>query len=455
MPQSPEVEQYLLGAIMLDPDKLAGVSQIVSRETFYLDQHRRIFGAMFDLRSRGLVPDLPSVLDELKRTELLEKSGGAGFLAALLNAVPTSAHAEFHAEIIAQKYQQRQLIRACTEIVEAGYRQDMPHDEFMSLAEKSVFDITRTSAQAADVKHVGETLAELFEQTVSAHQWRKENADPDGNLPVYHAGLTTDIPVIDDWLDGYLPGTSNLISGMPGCGKSALLLNIATNIARRPGHKVMLFSLEMGSVALARRMVSAHTGIEKERIQRADMNDAEWHGFTRGMRQLSRNLMMIGDTGTLTLRQLMGTIRRNMDDLKLVMVDSLNLMTPIGRFENETQAVTSLSVGLKQIARETGIPIVAIAQDDKASMKAKQEPALADLKGSGSLGYDCDTATILFRHPEDEKQDIANKQRRYPEGVVPTYVKIAKNREGQTGKVLMLFDKRISKFVDKERDPNA
>jgi len=450
MPHSVEIEMALLGALMLDPDKLATVSQIVSRETFYLDQHRDIYQAMVDLKMRGLQPDLPSVLDEIKRQGQLDKCGGAGFLASLLSAVASSAHVESHATLIAQKHAQRRLIRACTEIVEAGYQQELAHDELMDLAEKAIFDITRLSAQASELTHIGQSLAGLFEQTVNAHTWRKENADPDGNLPTYHAGLTTNFLFIDEYLDGYLPGTSNLISGMPGCGKSALVLNIAANIARRPAHKVILFSLEMGAVALARRMVSAHTEIEKEKIQRADMDDDEWVKFQSATRYLSGNLLMIGDTGTLTLRQLMGTIRRNYDDLKLVMVDSLNLMTPVGNYSGKTEMMESLSIGLKQIARETGIPIVAITQEDKASMKAKSEPALADLKGTASLGYDCDTAILVFRDPKDAAEEVANRPQKYPFGIVPTYIKIAKNREGRAGKKLMLFDKRVSKFKERE-----
>jgi replicative DNA helicase len=455
MPQSPEIEQVLLGAIMLDPDKLTSVLEIIKPDCFYLDQHRFIFQSMVDLKMRGLQPDLPSVIDDLKRQDLIEKCGGAGFLASLLNSVPTSAHAEFHAEIVAEKHVMRRLIRICTEIVDAGYRQELSADEMLEWAEKAVMNVTRFG-RSAEYSVVGEVLAKLFENIVSTHQYR--SAHPDEK---YYPGERSGFDELDELLGGFHQGSLNIIAARPGIGKTSLAMNAALFAARnnKDRYPVLIFSLEMPNEMIATRFLSTESKIPIGVIEAADMDDAGWHSFTKAVRRLSGVNILLNDSSSVTVRQIASTARRvvsKFDGIALIIVDYLQLMRGDGRYENRVTEVSAISRGLKTLALELRVPILACSQlSRQAVTREEQKPMLSDLRESGSIEQDADTVIFLSPYIAPEGSSLPVNSPEYIERVrraqgntsAKVWCSVGKNRNGPVGDCPMMFLQEYCKFV--------
>lgn len=455
MPQSPEIEQALLGAIMLDPDKLSGIMEITKSEHFYLDQHRNIYQAMVDLKMRGLQPDLPSVLDEIKRQGQIDKCGGAGFLASLLGGVSTSAHVEFHAEMIAEKHVLRRLIRTCTEIVDEGYKQELSADELLDWAEKAVMDITKFG-RSAEYSVVGDVLARLFENVVQIHEHRKANPDEK-----YYPGERSGFEELDDLLGGFHKGSLNIIAARPGVGKTSLALNTAVFAARNNADRypVLIFSLEMPNEMIATRFLSTESRIPIGVIESADMDDAGWHSFTKGVRRLSGVNVLLNDASSVTVRQIASTARRvvsKFDGVALIIVDYLQLMRADGRYDNRVNEVSAISRGLKTLALDLRVPILACSQlSRQAVTREDQKPILSDLRESGSIEQDADTVIFLTPYiaPEGgqpsanspEYQDRVKRAQGYSSAKI--WCSVAKNRNGPVGDCPMMFLQDYCKFT--------
>jgi len=393
MPQSPEIEQALLGALMLDPDCFARVSQIVSRETFYLDQHRLIYQAMVDLKMRGLQPDLPSVLDEIKRQGQLDKCGGAGFLASLLGGVSTSAHVEFHANMIAEKHVLRRLIRTCTEIVDAGYKQDLNPTEMFDWAEKSVMDVTRSGQRGGGYMAIGESLDGVYQQAVDRHAAAGESHTYryDG-LPI---GFRDHDRITRGWVDGSL----NVIGGYAKSGKSMLAINIAYNVAKRGGG-VLYFSLEMAHKYLTRRLLTRESGISTYRIAEGRIEtDDEWLAVDNAARALGGLPIYINDAMRSDVKAIRSAVRKAISEkpISLVIVDYLQLVSTQGR-EMRYERVSRICGELTELATETGVPVLALSQISRQGHKDAEGgcPDLSALKETGSIEADCSTASFIW-----------------------------------------------------------
>jgi len=456
MPQNPEIEQAVLGAVMLSPDKLPAVLEIIKPESFYLDQHRFIFQAFIDLYQRGLKPDLPAVIDELKQRDLIERVGGAGFAASLLSAVPTAAHVEHHAELVAEKHVLRSLIQVCTQIVDVTYSQEMHPEQLMDWAEQAVLDVTKFG-RSADYAVFGDVLTKLFEQVVRVDEYRKEHPGEE-----YFPGEPTGFPEIDKLTRGFHAGSLNILAARPGVGKTSLALNMALHIAAQNKKRlpVLVFSLEMPNFMLATRMLSSESRIPIGRIESAELDDEGWQRLTHAVRRISDVNVFMNDSSSISVRQIGSTARRvvsRLGGVALIVADYLQLMRTDGRHENRVQEVSSLSRGLKALALDLRVPILACSQLSRQVVQRKdQKPVLSDLRESGSIEQDADVVMFLSHHSSTSDKDgtpanspgYAEKVRRMkgnPNDKI--WCSIAKNRNGPVGECPLLFLREFCKFV--------
>ncbi len=456
MPQSPEIEQEILGAIMLDPDKFTRISEVIKPECFYLDQHRFIFQAMVELKQRGLQPDLPSVIDDLRTHEILEKCGGAGYLASLLGSVSTSAHAEFHAELVAEKFVMRQLIKTCTDVVEETYKQDMTAPELLDFAEKAIMDVTRFG-RSIEYYPVADVVKGLLNQVMETYDYRKENPHEE-----FYAGVPSGFGELDKLLGGFHEGSLNILAARPGIGKTSLALNAATHIARtnKKKYPVLMFSLEMPNHMLALRLLSSEAHVSIGGIERAELDDEGWSKFGSAIRSLSATNILMNDASSLTVRQIAGTARRvlsKFEGIALIVVDYLQLMRADGKFENRVNEVSAISRSLKTLALELRVPILACSQLSRAiETRDEQKPKLSDLRESGSIEQDADVVLFLYPYvpPEDTDSGPANKPE-YKERVKKAkgnlsdkiWCTVSKNRNGPQGDCPMIFLREFCKFT--------
>lgn len=455
-PHSVELEQLVLGAIMLAPDKFQAASDLLVEETFYLEQHRIIYGACFSLLQRGVPCDFPSVLDELRRTDKLEKAGGAGYVTSMVNAVPSAAHVEHHAGLIAEKAALRRLIKVCTEVIGNAFSQDSTPEQVLEEAERNILDVTRFGKRT-DYDVLGEVMMTMWKKMSDVHTFRKENPDVE-----YFAGIRTHFVDLDKILGGFHPGSLNILAARPSVGKSSLALNTAVQVAQTQENQlpVLIFSLEMPSEMLALRMLSSEAKVPVQQIETAEIAATEWHELAAAFRRLEKLPILLNDASSLTVRQIAATARRVMSmhgGISMIVVDYLQLMRADGRQENRVQEVSSISRGLKTLALELRVPILACSQlSRQVEQRKEHKPVLSDLRESGSIEQDADVVMFLSYYSSlgdasgmaINTPEYAEKMRSMREQSKTTkiYCTIAKNRNGPIGDCPMLFLKDYCKF---------
>ncbi len=455
-PHSVELEQLVLGAIMLAPDKFQATGDLLVAESFYLEQHRLVYEACFALTARGVPCDFPAVLDELRRTEKLEKAGGAGYVTAMVNAVPSAAHVEHHAGLIAEKAALRRLISTCTQVIGDAFSQEMPPERVLEAAERKILEVTRFGKKT-DYDVLGDVMVKMWDKMSDVHAFRTENPDVE-----YFAGVRTHFVDIDKLLGGFHPGSLNILAARPSVGKSSLALNTAVQVATSDENKlpVLIFSLEMPSEMLALRMLSAESKVPVQQIETAEIAERDWHALSSSFTKLNELKILMNDSSTLTVRQIAATARRVMSlhgGISLIVVDYLQLMQSDGRQENRVQEVSSISRGLKTLALELRVPILACSQlSRQVEQRKEHKPVLSDLRESGSIEQDADVVMFLSYHatlgdtagmavntPEyAERMRNAREQSKTSK----IYCTIAKNRNGPTGDCPLLFLKDYCKF---------
>lgn len=429
-PQSIDAERALLGSIMLKPDGIHEVTDLVSADSFYVEKHRIIFRAMIDLAGAGNPIDLLSVASRLKDLNDLERAGGNSYLAELVSVVPTSANLKYYAEIVQKKAMMRALIEASTDIGELGYDEAKDIENLLDSAEKRIYEVT-SSPTLRKFTAIREALGEAWERFDNLHKGEHEMR-----------GVPTGFTQLDNLLAGFQRSDLIILAARPSVGKTALALDIARQTAIKYGTPVGIFSLEMSSQQLVDRMLAAEARVDAWKLRTGKItNDDEFERIRDAMERLSKAPIYIDDqpaTNALSMRSVARRLKRE-SGIGLLIVDYLQLMTPTSNRSSDSmvQQVTEISRALKTLARELDVPVLALSQLSRAIEQRRGRPRLSDLRDSGSIEQDADV--VMFLHSEDRYNE--NKEER--SNVIE--VLIEKHRNGPTGKIDLFFDaKRVT-----------
>lgn len=432
-PQNTEAEQAVLGSLLLQPEALDAVSEILAGEDFYRDAHRLIYQGILDLAAKGEPPDLVTVSELLQERGQLERAGGAAYLASLANAVPTAANASYYARIVAEKALLRSLIRVGTRIAQEGYEGGREPSELLEEAEQAILEVSRRQRREG-VHHVKDLLMQTFDHLEQLAQ----NRDGVTGVPTFHD--------LDKLLGGLHPADLIICAARPAMGKTSFCLNIAQNVAVRHGIPVLVFSLEMSREQVVQRLLSAQARVDQYRLRTGSLSGEDWEKLARAVGPLSEAPLYIDDTPGIPVLELRAKARRLKSErgLGLVVVDYLQLMQPGRRVENRQQEIADISRSLKALARELNIPVLALSQLSRAVEQSHdRRPSLSHLRESGALEQDSDCVLFIHRpdyyDPESEKRGIAE-------------IIVAKHRNGPTGSVELAFLPEFTLFMDLARE---
>ena len=432
-PQDLEAEQSVLGAMMLSKEAFALVIGKLKAVYFYKEAHAHIFEAMQTLSQKGEPIDLITLADELKKKDVLEMAGGRTYLAEVLNSVPTAANCETYADIISEKAILRQLIEAGTEIVQSAFRGSDEVDELLGEAQKTILSVSRERIRD-DFVILKDILMPVMDNIEKVYE--NENKI---------LGVSTGFGDLDQMTSGFQKSDLIILAARPAMGKTTLALNMALQAAHQ-GHAVAVFSSEMPKEQIALRLLSSESKIDSARIRTANMQDHEYRDLSRALGKLSEVPLYVDDTPSISPLELRAKSRRlQMEvELKLIVVDYLQLMR-LGRkrIESRFQEVSEIVRELKAFARELNVPIMALSQLSRDVEKRQDSlPKLSDLRESGEIEQTADL--VMFIHREDYYDPAAASTSQ-------TKLMIAKQRNGPTGSIDMVFKKDISRFYPAEK----
>jgi replicative DNA helicase len=444
-PQAPELEEAVLGAVMLEKDKLAEVLEIIqSEDCFYVDANQKIYGAIRRLFDKGMPVDLLTVTEELRKSSELEIVGGAYYLTRLTMSVVSSAHVEAHARLVMEKFIQRELIRISGQVIGDAYEDSTDVFDLLDKAESNLYEITD--------KHLRKNFKSLKEVLVNTVQEIEEAKNKQEDV----TGVPTGFKQLDRVTSGWQKNALIIVAARPAVGKTAFCLNLAMNAAlnaKKP-FPVAFFSLEMGAGELVKRMLACQTEVSMDAITKGRMQEHEFIQMTQRMNKLAGAPIFLDDQAALNIFELRAKARRLKQkyDIQMIVIDYLQLMQGSinGGGGNREQEISKISRDLKSLAKELEIPIIALSQLNRSveSRKESKVPQLSDLRESGAIEQDADMVMFLYR---PEYYGINNDEMGNPiEG--ETHVHIAKNRSGSTDTVKVRFIKEYQKFVDLEEN---
>jgi replicative DNA helicase len=429
-PQATEAEQSVLGSILVDRDAILRVADFLRPVDFYRQQHADIYEAMLALHGQREPIDLITLGDELARRDRLEAVGGAAYLASLMNTVPTAVHVEHYGRIVERKSVLRNLISAAGKIAAVGYEEANDAEIAIDRAESILFEISQHRTTGGF-----ESLATLLGQAYDRLEYLHEHR---GQI----LGIPSGLGQLDLLLGGFQPSDLIILAARPSVGKTSLALNIAQHAAVREGKKVAVFSLEMSREQLALRLLSAESGINPRPLQTGFVDETDWSKIAQVMNDMHNAPLWIDDQPGLSVMELRTKARRleaEQKGLDLVIVDYLQLMqaSAPSRDANRVQEVSEISRGLKELARELKVPVIALSQLSRGvEQRGTAEPRLSDLRESGSLEQDADVVLFLYRegeqNPEAEFEVVK--------------AKVSKHRNGPIGEVPLNFRKANTRF---------
>ena len=438
-PQALELEEAVLGAMLIDKKGVDEVIDILQPDAFYKTAHQKIFEAIFQLFQDSQPVDLLTVSSELRKKGKLETVGGEFYLVQLSQRVASSAHIEFHARIILQKFIQRSLIKISNEIIESSYKESTDVFDLLDEAESKLYDITQ-----GNIKKSSESAQSLV---IEAKKRIEEISKRDGL-----SGVSTGFEKLDKLTSGWQPSDLIIIASRPGMGKTALTLSMARNIAVTKQIPVAFFSLEMSSVQLITRLISAETGLSSEKLRTGKLADHEWQQLNVKVTDLEKAPLFIDDTPSLSIFDLRAKARRlsSQHGIKLIVVDYLQLMTAgtSTKSGNREQEISTISRNLKALAKELNIPVIALSQLSRAveTRGGTKRPMLSDLRESGAIEQDADIVSFIYR-PEYYNIDEWDDDERSPsEGQAELIV--AKHRNGGLDNIRLKFIGHLGKFED-------
>lgn len=442
-PWSPEAEQAVLGAMLLDQDAGLKAVQLLGDTDFYREGHRRIFRAMAAVLDRGDVLDPLVLRDELDRRGDLEAAGGMEYVAELLDSVPTAANVEFHARIVRDKALLRRLIDVGTQLVQAAYEGRQEVGALLDEAEQKVFEVS-TERGTQEVVRIKELMWQAMER-IEARDRGDESV----------RGVASGFKDLDDKTNGFQGSDLIIVAARPSMGKTSFCLNIAANAALESRVPVAVFSLEMSKDQLVERLLSAEAFVDLHRLRSGGLRPEDYPKLSRAAGLLGTAPIWIDDTPALTLLELRSKARRLTaeHDIRLIVVDYLQLIRGGGRSESRQEEISFISRSLKALARELQIPVIALSQLSRAPEQrgGDRRPQLSDLRDSGAIEQDADLVVFIYR-PEMYASQLDKED--FEEGVADVH--LAKHRNGPTGMVKLAFLKQYTRFDNfTERRPEG
>jgi len=428
LPHNAEAERTVLGAVLVDGTAFNSAAEILTRDDFYREGHRRIFDAMASLAERSATIDLVTVKDELAKSAALEAVGGAAYVAGLLDGMPRIVNVEAWSRIIKEKAALRNLIHASNRIVQSCYEAEDEPAVILDRAEKAIFDIAEHRLRQGFIG-IREIVKESF-RTIDQLSQSKELV----------TGLPTGFVDLDEKTSGLQKGDLIIVAARPAMGKTSFCLNIAQYAAHKTGETVGIFSLEMAKEQLVLRMLCADARVDAHRLRTGNLQEKDWARLAKAYADLSASKIFIDDSAMLTPLEIRAKCRRLKAEhgLGMVIVDYLQLVTGSGRIENRQQEISSISRSMKGLAKELAVPVIALSQLSRApEARTEKRPQLSDLRESGAIEQDADIVMFIFREEEykatDENRGLAE-------------IIIGKQRNGPTGTVKLAFLKEFTRF---------
>lgn len=431
-PQNVDSEKALLGSIMLRPESLPEIMDLIRPEAFYSEKHKVIFQAMVNLNEKHEPIDMLTVSARLKETNELERVGGMSYLTEIVNIVPSSSNAEHYAQIVYKKYIMRKLIEAAEHVVSLGYDEAEELEYILDKAEKKIYEITSATG-GGKYTEIKDALAEAMERLDRLHKTKGELR-----------GVPTGFKDLDNKLSGFQKSDLIILAARPSMGKTSLALDIARKAAINHNIPVAIFSLEMSTQQLVDRMIAAQSRVDAWKMRTGNLTlDTEFELIRDALDVFAKAPIYIDDQPANNIMKMRSIVRRLKHEKKLglVIVDYLQLMAPVQskNTDNVVQQITEISRSLKQLAREFDVPVIALSQLSRAVEQRGGKPRLSDLRDSGSIEQDADVVMFIHR----EKDETGAEAR-----ACDTEILIEKHRNGPTGIVKLQFDSKKSCFLD-------
>lgn len=437
-PHNIEAEQSVLGSLLIDRDAIIKVASYVRADDFYISANGVIYQAILDLYNRREPTDFVTLSDELERRSALDDIGGLGYLSSLLNTVPTAVHVEYYGRIVERTSTLRRLIDAGTRIVGIGYQDAVETEDALDSAEQTLFTVSQ-KRQTKDFQSISDVLDRFFDQLDYLQQHRGEVV-----------GVPSGFSDLDQLTGGLQRSDLIIVAARPSMGKTAFSLGLAYGAAVQHDKTVGVFSLEMSAEQLVQRLLATETGVDSHRLRLGMIDDNEWDRISRAFGRLAEANVFIDDSANASVMDVRSKARRLQAEngLDLVIVDYLQLMSG-RRSDNRVNEVSEITRGLKSLARELNVPVIALSQLSRAvETRADHRPMLSDLRESGSIEQDADIVMFIYR---DEKYDENSEKKGIAEIIV------AKHRNGPVGSINLRFFERTARFADLElyREPES
>ena len=439
-PQAVDLEEAVLGALLIDKNALSKIVDILHDGAFYNEKHQHIFKSVVRLFGENQPVDILTVASDLRKEGLMKQAGGEVYLAQLSQKVSSAAHIEYHARIIIQKHIQRELIRISSEIIESAFDETTDVLELLDSSEQKLFEVAQ-----GNLKRNYESSEALIRQALE----RIEHISKQEGL----SGVPSGFSDLDRITSGWQPSDLIILAARPGMGKTAFVLSMARNMAIEHDKKVAIFSLEMSSVQLITRIISSETGLNSEKLRKGDLTDYEWKNLTSGVVDLEKAKLFIDDTPALSVFDLRAKVRRlaSTQGLDVIIIDYLQLMTVGGSKAqgNREQEISTISRSLKSIAKELNVPVIALSQLSRAveTRSTSKRPMLSDLRESGAIEQDADIVSFIYRpqyYQIEEWEDGSPCENE-------AEIIIAKHRNGSLDDVRLRFIGELAKFANKEQ----
>lgn len=429
-PHHVEAEESILSAILLDNDTLTDVADILRPHDFYKPSHQLIFKAMSELYSKGEPVDLVTLVNHLKESGKLEETGGAAYLARIMDSVPITVNAEYHARIIHDKASLRRLVEKSTEIIHRCYEERGEASEIIDFAQSAIFNVADNTLKPS-FSHISELI---IQNTITLEERQNNNSE--------YSGIPSGYKQFDALTSGLQNSDLIILAARPSMGKTAFALNVARNVAINENKMVAVFSLEMAKEQLSMRLLTAEARVNSDKLKTGLIDEDDWLRVTEAASVMSEAPIYIDDTPNITAMEIRAKARRlKLDnELAVIIIDYLQLMKGPSMGDRRDLEIAEISRSLKSLAKELNIPIIALSQLNRMlEQRSDKRPLMSDLRESGAIEQDADIIVFIYR------DEVYNKEENNPNKGKAELI-VAKNRNGATGKAHLTFIGQYTRF---------